>query len=145
MDLLIWRKLIMAMNNEYKARSLIYTWDKNVASVSIGNGVTGIGDSAFYRCSGLTSVTIGAGVTNIGEWAFEGCNLTSVTIPNSVMNISRWAFSMSIINNVTFEGRNKSTVQGMSGYPFGFDGVNFYGTVTIHCTDGDIQIQASGE
>ena len=115
----------MAMNNEYKARSLVYTWDKNITSVNIGNGVTGIGESAFHRC-GLTSVTIGNSVTSIGDYAFYNCGgLTSVTIPNNVTNISRWAFSGSIIKNVTFEGKNKSTVQGMTGYPFGFDGVNF--------------------
>lgn len=116
----------MAMNNEYKARSLVYTWDKNIASVNIGNGVTSIGESAFLSCSSLTSMTIPESVTSIGNYAFEGCtNLTSVTIPDSVTNISRFAFSGSIINNVTFEGKNKSTVQGMSGYPFGFDYLSF--------------------
>ena len=34
---------------------------------------------AFYNCSGLTSITIGNGVTNIGDDAFYGCDeLTSI-------------------------------------------------------------------
>jgi hypothetical protein len=34
-----------------------------------GKVVTGIGDYAFYDCTGLTSVTIPASVTTIGEGA----------------------------------------------------------------------------
>ena len=48
--------------------------------------------SAFYG-SKFTSVTIGDGVTRIGENAFYGCrSLTSVTIPDSVTTIEGWAF-----------------------------------------------------
>lgn len=62
-------------------------------SVTIGNGVTDIGDNAFEGCSGLTSVTIGKSVTTIGRWAFKGCSgLTSISIPNSVTTIGYSAF-----------------------------------------------------
>ena len=51
-----------------------------LTSVTIGNGVTSIGNSVFSGCSGLTSVTIGSGVTSIGEDAFISCSgLTEVT------------------------------------------------------------------
>ena len=63
-------------------------------SVTIPTGVTSIGNSAFWGCSGLTSVTIGNNVTSIGNYAFRGCSgLTSVTIPNSVTSIGEQAFS----------------------------------------------------
>jgi hypothetical protein len=49
-----------------------------LTSVTIGNGVTSIGDGAFYGCSGLTSVTIPSSVTNLGVLAFSNCSgLTS--------------------------------------------------------------------
>lgn len=42
--------------------------------------MTGIGQEAFYGCSGLTSVTTPNSVTSIGGNAFSGCTgLTSVT------------------------------------------------------------------
>jgi len=51
-----------------------------LTSVTIGDGFTTIGDSAF-GWTGLTSLTIGSNVTSIGRSAFTRCdNLKSVTI-----------------------------------------------------------------
>jgi len=58
-----------------------YSYRASIASVTIDNGVTSIGNYAFRDCSGLTSVTIGENVTSIGTNAFQSCsNLTSVTL-----------------------------------------------------------------
>ena len=66
----------------------------NLTSIEIPNNVTSIGDRAFVFCSGLTSLNIPDGVTSIGNEAFTQCTgLTSVTIPNSVMSIGNYAFS----------------------------------------------------
>ena len=83
--------------------------NSNIKSVIIENGVTSIGEMAFYNCISLTDVTIGNGVTSIGDSAFMGCtSLTSVTIPNSVTSIGDGAFyyctsltSVTIPNSVT--------------------------------------------
>ncbi len=61
--------------------------------VVIPEGVTSIGDRAFYWCSGLTSVTIPDSVTSIGDSAFSGCrSMRSVTLPDSVTSIGDSAF-----------------------------------------------------
>ena len=76
-------------------------------SIKIPNSVTSIGYRAFEGCSGLTSVTIGNSVTYIGNLAFYFCTgLTSVTIPNSVTSIGKWAFSScSGLTSVTIGNR----------------------------------------
>ena len=103
--------------------------------------MTSIGDLAFSDCSGLTNVTIPDGVTEIGDEAFRECSrLTNVTLPSSMTSIGNSAFaSCSGLTSVTFEGKDRATVQGMTNYPFGFENANENG-VTIHCTDGDIQV-----
>ena len=72
-------------------------WEKSkefIKSVIIAKGVTGIGDYAFYDCTGLTRITIPNSVTSIGRGAFSGCTgLTSITIPDSVTSIGDSAFS----------------------------------------------------
>ncbi|MBQ6862775.1 MAG: leucine-rich repeat domain-containing protein, partial [Clostridia bacterium] len=52
-----------------------------IKTVSIENGVTSIGWSAFYNCDSLTSVTIPDSVTSIGGSAFRDCtSLTGILV-----------------------------------------------------------------
>ena len=96
----------------YSSSTPWYSQQYRINKVIIENGVTSIGNNAFYYYSGLTSVTIPNSVTSIGEGAFEGCSgLTSITIPNSVTSIESNTFSyctsltsVTIPNSVTSIG-----------------------------------------
>jgi len=83
-----------------------YSYRDSITSAQIGEGVTSIGDEAFYDHDNLTSVTIPNSVTSIGDEAFRSCNsLTSVTIPDSVKSIGDEAFSnCSKLTSVTIPG-----------------------------------------
>ena len=50
-----------------------YPHVNRISSLTIGEGVTRIGDYAFMLCSFVTEVVIPESVTSMGDWAFEGC------------------------------------------------------------------------
>ena len=70
-----------------------FEFNDQIDTLVLKEGVTRIGDYAFYNCTELTSVEIPEGVTQIGESAFACCqSLESVTIPGSVTEIGEGAF-----------------------------------------------------
>ena len=111
-----------------------------LTNITIGNGVTGIGASAFYGCNSLTSVTIPfldsrifddsshvppylrtviiTGGTSIPDRAFYYCTgLTSITIPNSVTSIGDYAFYYcSGLTSITFEEESQLTSVGYQAF-----------------------------
>ena len=86
------------LDTVYLGRNLQYSYspftnNTSLTSLTIGDGVTSIGSSAFLGCSSLTSVVLPNSVTSIGSSAFSGCNeITSITIPESVTSIGNGAF-----------------------------------------------------
>jgi len=84
--------------------------------------VTGIGDWAFYNCSGLTSVSIGDSVTSIGSSAFYNCsNILSVGIGKSVAIICPSAFyGCSNVDSLYYNASNIINTISWSGNSWGF-------------------------
>ena len=75
-----------------------------ITKLNIENGVTSIGQRAFFDCTGLTSVIIPKSVTSIGQRAFYNCSaLKELTIEDSDSELS--------IIGIAFSG---------SGYPSSF-------------------------
>ena len=83
-----------------------------ITSVSIAEGITTVGNNAFYQCVSLKSITIPDSVTKIGGDAFKGCTLLeNVNFGNSVEEIGLCAFencislkSIAIPDSVTIIG-----------------------------------------
>ena len=88
----------------------------NITSIEISDGVTSIGNWAFYLCRKATSVTISNTVTSIGDYAFYFCaKLNNVNIPASVDTIGSSAFeSCSALSNITIE----DTITSLGIYAF---------------------------
>ena len=101
-----------AMRDYKRGNAPWYKKRESILKIEIENGVTSIGESAFWGCSGLKSVEIPNSVTWIGQNAFYECGgLKSVEIPNSVTSIGSSAFedcsgltSVTIGNGVTSIG-----------------------------------------
>ena len=121
-----------------------------MTSIAIPEGVTSIGEGAFYYCSDLTSITIPKGITSIGYGTFRHCSsLTSITIPEGVTSIGEKAFddcegltSITIPEGVTSIGdRAFSYCSGLTSItiPKGVTAIG-YGTFVTCCNLTSITI-----
>lgn len=77
-----------------------YDWDggqwadeSKIKSVIIEEGITTIGDLAFYSCDNLKAISMPDSLTRIGDYGLYICDLESVTIPKNVVYVGIWAFS----------------------------------------------------
>ena len=94
---------VASNNNNYTSiDGVLFSKDKTIlircpegkaTSYTIPDGVTEIGEGAFWACRDFTSITIPESVTEIGDVAFVNCrSLRSVTIPSGVTKIGDGAF-----------------------------------------------------
>ena len=73
-----------------------------IETVVIEDGVTSIGQYAFYACTSLASITIPKSVTSIGEFAFNNCKaLKNIGLPEELTKINQHAFVQSGLTGVT--------------------------------------------
>lgn len=71
-----------------------YPHVNRISSLTIGEGVTRIGDYAFMLCSFVTKVVIPESVTSMGDWAFFYCTgLQEAYIGDGVTEIAAKAFA----------------------------------------------------
>ena len=80
--------------NNYNFPGSPTPWKRtSIDSLIIEEGVTEIGDYAFYYCENLRNVCIPNSLTRIGAFSFTGCNgIDSLDIPASVRSIEHSAF-----------------------------------------------------
>ena len=70
-----------------------YQYRDAIASVVLGDGVTTVGEEAFYDCGALSSAGMPDSLQSIGFYAFQGCtSLGSVSVPENVASIGPFAF-----------------------------------------------------
>ncbi|MDR1602695.1 MAG: leucine-rich repeat protein [Tannerella sp.] len=116
-----------------------YDYSTSITTVIINNGVTRIGQRAFFGCFGLTSVTIPGSVTSIGAEAFAKCGtLTSVAIPNSVESIEQWAFNNSGLTSVTIPGSVQNIEAGIFSWCTGLTSISVDAGNTHYSSDGGV-------
>ena len=66
---------------------------EEIRVVTVGSGVTSIGNLAFYDCNTITTVTLPDTVTSIGKYAFANCTkLKTIYVGTGVTKIGNSAF-----------------------------------------------------
>lgn len=78
-----------------------YSHYASITGVVIENGVTSIGNYAFYGCRNLIDINIPYGVSSIGEYAFGSSGIKDVVLPQSVTSIGSRAFYASGLEDIT--------------------------------------------
>lgn len=80
-------------------------WDsEEIKKIILGEGVTDIGDFAFFGCTSLKSINIPSSVKTIGERAFQGCtSLESISMPAGTKEIGSMSFmGCNRLKSITF-------------------------------------------
>ena len=82
-----------AMDNFTSTSMPWYAFKEKILKVNVANGVTIIGENAFWNCKTIEDVTLGNTVQKIAKYAFGGCeSLESINLPNSLTSIGGQAF-----------------------------------------------------
>ncbi len=76
-------------------------YEHQIKRAIINEGVTTIGDFAFYYCENLESISMPSTITYIGIDAFHFCSkIKNIVIPSSVNTIRRYAFGRTNISSI---------------------------------------------
>lgn len=94
----------------YNNEAPFFPYRADIRAVQLSDGITTIGDRAFYECSGLTEIVLPGSVTSIGHSAFYECRgLTEIVIPDSVTSIGSSAFQWCGLASAEFLGNAPAT------------------------------------
>ena len=108
--------------------SAFSSWMK-LTSVELPGSLKSIGYRSFYRCTKLATLTLKEGLTTIGDSAFKSAtSITTVTIPSTVTKIDNDAFSsMKDTQSIHFAD-DWTTVSSRVTF-----GANWWGKAKVYC------------
>ena len=87
---------------------------KSLMEVTLPEGLTYLGDYAFFGAAKLKSITLPSTLTTIGLAAFESTGLTGITIPSDVKTIKERAFGYCTnLTSVTIPDNVETLGQGV--------------------------------
>ena len=132
------------MNDYYIGNSPFYL-NKDIKEIVIGDGVTSIGDCAFWGCSSLTSIAILAGATSIGKSAFKDCSNLNTIYCYKNSTADKYTDYPSIAKKVYLDDATTTafTFNSSTGTITGYSGSEK--VVNIPSNIGGVYVKAIGE
>ena len=74
-----------------------YAYNNSSTEFTVPDGVTKIGDYAFYEAANLLTVHLPEGILEIGDYSFCNCAITEIDLPYGLTTIGEYAFAC--VNN----------------------------------------------
>lgn len=106
--------------------------NSGLCSVTLPKNLLTLGEECFKGIRGLTQIELPETVTSIGANAFKECyDLSTINLPGSLTEVGNNLFMATDLSEITFDGtlaQWEAVTKEESGR-----------TVTIHCTDGDVE------
>ena len=89
----------LIVNSNQIVSSYVFASGSQINNLVIGEGVTVIGERAFYEAT-IDNITLPSTLTKIGVSAFEDANINAITIPENVTTINERAFQDATLTEV---------------------------------------------
>lgn len=90
-------EIVFPDEDDYTISYLSYPWldyANDIRHVKVQNGVTRIGDMAFFECASLQTVELASTVGEVGESAFNFCSsLTQINLPSRITALSDYVLA----------------------------------------------------
>lgn len=109
------------MENSESSPSPWYDKREQISKIIIDDGITHIGNYAFYECP-ATELSLPKSIVSIGNSAFYGCGINELALPENTSFVDRFAFAenhfltkismstkMNVLSGYTFRGCDKLT------------------------------------
>ena len=132
----------------FSTKSPWESYEKDIKTVIINEGITEINDYAFYGCENVTEVILHNGLTKIGFSSFENCyGLTTITIPDSLTLIDNYAFySCYKLRNVKYSGMSEQwdeiTIDSYN-QPISYNARIHYNSTEVHTIEYKFEVIAA--
>ena len=86
-------KVELGNNVDFLAYSATFKKCTHLREINLPDGITSIGNYAFYSCTNLALTVLPDGITSIGNNAFQNCtNLALTVLPDGITSIGDYTF-----------------------------------------------------
>lgn len=109
--------------------------NQNIKSVTVQEGVTGLGDWMFWGCNNITAVSFPESLESIGSMTFFNTKIDNIVIPDKVTSLERNSFSRT-------EGSYKSVSigKGLTNFSLAYFGNISIESVTVSSENTNITV-----